>query len=95
MDANGRADHICVDGAEETRLATSKLAIQHCVGARVVQLQGHADGEGPTQWRCGPRSLASVVRPHTIVAILDVQSDGVNETAFGATVILTEESEVP
>lgn len=78
-------------GTKKPKLATTAISINHAMGIRVVTMT-----EGERGWTCNARSDAVVLRPQTIVAILEVaKDDGYEETADGITVQLSEKSNAP
>ena len=69
------------------RLATSSIPLDHCVAARLVVMKKNALGDW---WECDGASLAWVVQPSSIVAVLDVGK--CDNTTSGCKVFLTDES---
>ena len=55
---------------KKPRLATSAIPMDHCVAARVVAMVSDDD----KKWRCSGWSMAWVVRPNSIVAVLAVEN---------------------
>lgn len=62
--------------SKKPKVVSSPIDMQHCLAIRVVHMVPHLDNEAtmfiaPKVWRCFDTSVATIVRPMSLVAVLD------------------------
>lgn len=80
-------------GVKKPRLATSSVSINHVIGIRIIEMKEVKKSEHASlTWECDAKSQSLVLRPQTIVAILDVVPDSYQDTSEGASMRLGVDS---
>eukprot|EP00438_Fugacium_kawagutii_P006526 Skav209119 [mRNA] locus=scaffold179:407350:408198:+ [translate_table: standard] len=74
---------------KKPKLATSGIPIDHAVAIRIIQMV-RMHPESPEGWECNNDSLAWVVQPHSVVAVLDL--DGFQQETERCWVRITQKS---
>eukprot|EP00435_Cladocopium_sp_Y103_P044906 s578_g12.t1 len=62
--------------SKKPQVVTSPIDMQHCIAIRVIDMVPHLETEAamfvaPKAWRCSDTSMATIVRPMSLVAVLD------------------------
>lgn len=82
--AGARVPRVCVTlsvwtSVKKPKLATVPAVLDHCVALRIIQMERKFDSSTCDLFECTGTSVAWVVKPQSVVAVLDVEEFADNQ----------------